>query len=63
MCLIVYNVITDDQWLMAFLRGCKFSLEKTKEKIDLFYSVRQLAPDMHNIKHTDPIFEEILSLG
>ncbi|KAH9645179.1 hypothetical protein HF086_005724 [Spodoptera exigua] len=24
---------TDDQWLVAFLRGCKFSLERTKEKV------------------------------
>ncbi|GAB0090857.1 alpha-tocopherol transfer protein-like [Sergentomyia squamirostris] len=31
---------TDDQFLVAFLRGCKYSLERAKEKIDLFYSAR-----------------------
>ncbi|XP_026326255.1 alpha-tocopherol transfer protein-like [Hyposmocoma kahamanoa] len=54
---------TDDQWLLAFLRGCKFSLERTKEKIDLYYSCRSAAPDFYRIKHTDPKFNEILELG
>ncbi|XP_014362969.2 alpha-tocopherol transfer protein-like [Papilio machaon] len=54
---------TDDQWLIAFLRGCKFSLERTKEKIDLYYSVRNTAPDFFRIRHTDPLFNEILDLG
>ncbi|CAH0700725.1 unnamed protein product [Spodoptera exigua] len=54
---------TDDQWLVAFLRGCKFSLERTKEKLDLYYSLRTTAPELFRIKHTDPIFEDILSLG
>ncbi|KAJ8729543.1 hypothetical protein PYW08_001124 [Mythimna loreyi] len=57
------NARTDDQWLVAFLRGCKFSLERTKEKLDLYYSLRSTAPDLFRIRHTDPIFEEILSLG
>ncbi|XP_026324459.1 retinol-binding protein pinta-like [Hyposmocoma kahamanoa] len=54
---------TDDQWLLAFLRGCKFSLERTKEKIDLYYSCRSTAPDFYRIKHTDPKFYEILEMG
>ncbi|KAJ0181738.1 hypothetical protein K1T71_002460 [Dendrolimus kikuchii] len=54
---------TDDQWLLCFLRGCKFSLERTKEKLDLFYSLRSTAPEMYCIKHTDAKFDEILSLG
>ncbi|KPJ11749.1 Clavesin-2 [Papilio machaon] len=54
---------TDDQWLLAFLRGCKFSLERTKEKIDLYYAVRNTAPEFYRIKHTDPRFNEILELG
>ncbi|XP_026738143.1 alpha-tocopherol transfer protein-like [Trichoplusia ni] len=54
---------TDDQWLVAFLRGCKYSLERTKEKLDLYYSVRTTAPELYRIKYTDPLFEEMLSLG
>ncbi|CAK1603321.1 unnamed protein product [Parnassius mnemosyne] len=54
---------TDDQWLVAFLRGCKFSLERTKEKLDLFYTVRNTSQELFRIKHTDPTFNEILEMG
>lgn len=37
---------TTDQFLVAFLRGCKFSLEKAKKKIDSFYTLRTLMPDL-----------------
>merc|ERR1711915_960157 len=30
----------DEQHLLWFLRGCKFSLERTKEKIDFYNSCR-----------------------
>uniref|UniRef100_A0A1A9ZAN2 CRAL_TRIO_N domain-containing protein n=1 Tax=Glossina pallidipes TaxID=7398 RepID=A0A1A9ZAN2_GLOPL len=40
----VFNILTnpdlcasiDDQYLIAFLRGCKYSLEKVKKKIDSY---------------------------
>ncbi|KOB65224.1 putative intracellular [Operophtera brumata] len=54
---------TDDQWLLAFLRGCKFSMERAKEKLDLYYSVRYTAPELYKFKHTDELFDEIFSLG
>ncbi|XP_028043362.1 alpha-tocopherol transfer protein-like [Bombyx mandarina] len=54
---------TDDQWLLSFLRGCKFSLERTKEKLDLYYSVRTTAPELFSIKPSNPLFDEILSSG
>ncbi|PZC74679.1 hypothetical protein B5X24_HaOG207348 [Helicoverpa armigera] len=57
------NARTDDQWLVVFLRGCKFSLERTKEKLDLYYSVRTTAPELFQMRHTDPLFDEILGLG
>ncbi|XP_068620796.1 uncharacterized protein [Battus philenor] len=53
----------DDQWLIAFLRGCKYSLERTKEKLDLYYSIRGTAPELFRIKHNEPLFNEILDLG
>ncbi|CAH2238103.1 jg18486 [Pararge aegeria aegeria] len=54
---------TDDQWLVAFLRGCKYSLERTKEKLDLFYSMHTLAPELFRIRPSDALFNEILGLG
>lgn len=48
---------------MTFLRGCKFSLERTKEKFDLYYSVRSAAPELFKVKYTDPIFDVILNDG
>ncbi|KAG6446333.1 alpha-tocopherol transfer protein-like [Manduca sexta] len=54
---------TDDQWLVTFLRGCKYSLERTKEKFDLYYSVRSTAPELFRIHINHAMFDEILSLG
>ncbi|XP_067633176.1 uncharacterized protein [Eurosta solidaginis] len=36
----------DDQFLVSFLRGCKYSLEKAKSKIDNFYTIRTMLPDI-----------------
>ncbi|XP_061707839.1 uncharacterized protein LOC133518224 [Cydia pomonella] len=57
------NARTDDQWLAAFLRGSKFSLERAKEKLDLHYSVRTIAPELFRLHHRDPKFKEILKTG
>ncbi|KAJ8726243.1 hypothetical protein PYW07_000941 [Mythimna separata] len=54
---------TDDQWLAAFLRGCKHSLERAKEKIDLYYSLRTLAPDMFSLRPKDERFKYLLRTG
>ncbi|CAH2104808.1 unnamed protein product [Euphydryas editha] len=53
----------DDQWLVAFLRGCKYSLERTKEKLDLYYSLRSLAPELFSVRPNDKLFNEIMDLG
>ncbi|XP_062554101.1 alpha-tocopherol transfer protein-like [Armigeres subalbatus] len=42
----------DDQFLVAFLRGCKYSLERTKAKLDLYYTVRTVCPEL--IRTRDP---------
>ena len=34
------DLFSDDAKLLQFLRGCKFSLERTKEKLDLYNSCR-----------------------
>jgi hypothetical protein len=35
----------NDQFLVGFLRGCKFSLEKTKRKLEMFYTARSQTPE------------------
>lgn len=51
---------TDDQWLLAFLRGCKFSVERAKEKIDLFYSLRNAIPEIYHDRHPKLTFVQEL---
>lgn len=55
--------IADDQWLAAFLRGSKYSLERVKKRLDFHYTVRGTARDLFRITHKDPLFHEILDLG
>jgi len=38
----------DDQRIMTFLRGCKFSLEKTKRKLDMYFTMRAAVPEFFN---------------
>ncbi|CAB3376557.1 Hypothetical predicted protein [Cloeon dipterum] len=42
------HIIADpsDQLIVSFLRGCKWSLEKTKVKLDMFYTMRTMAPEL-----------------
>ncbi|CAH2066478.1 unnamed protein product, partial [Iphiclides podalirius] len=55
---------TDDQWLVAILRGCKFSLERVKAKLDLYYTLRTTAPEVTMcLKPTEPNFLAFLRLG
>ncbi|XP_068142172.1 alpha-tocopherol transfer protein [Drosophila tropicalis] len=44
---------TDDQFLVNFLRGCKYSLEKTKAKIDRFYTLRTKYPEYYLAHNVD----------
>ena len=54
----------NDQLLLAFLRGCKYSLEKAKSKIDRFYTLRTKFPDVFGLKEADlEKLIEILRLG
>ncbi|CAH0700726.1 unnamed protein product [Spodoptera exigua] len=54
---------TDDQWLAAFLRGTKHNLARAKEKLDLYYSLRTVSPDLFMFKPTDPRFKYLLRSG
>lgn len=54
----------DDQFLVTFLRGCKYSLEKAKKKIEMYYVARTTTPEFFaNRDPSDKITQEILSLG
>lgn len=55
---------TDDQFLVTFLRCCKYSIEKTKAKIDLFYTLRTHMPEW--VQDRDPLklrLHEIIRFG
>lgn len=55
---------TDDQFLIQFLRGCKYSLEKAKEKIDHFHALRNKCPDLFGVYDVDDEkLREIILLG
>lgn len=63
-CSRAFNHISDDQFLLAFLRGCKFSLERAKEKVDMYYSIRSTMPEFFD--NRDPQNEKlqrVMSLG
>ncbi|KAL7647540.1 UNVERIFIED_CONTAM: hypothetical protein RMT77_001140 [Armadillidium vulgare] len=55
---------TDDWTILRYLRGCKFSLENTKKKLDIFYTCKNFTPEWYsNRDPLDPKMAEILSLG
>ncbi|XP_068142173.1 retinol-binding protein pinta [Drosophila tropicalis] len=55
----------DEQFLLAFLRGTKFSLEKAKQKIDRFYTLQKVIPEVFNEHRLadDPQVLEIIRAG
>ncbi|XP_039956273.1 alpha-tocopherol transfer protein-like [Bactrocera tryoni] len=42
-----------DQFLVNFLRGCKFSLEKAKRKLDQYYTLRATLPELNQHNFVD----------
>lgn len=54
----------DDKFLFAFLRGCKFSLERVKEKIDMYYTIRTHVPEFFsNRDPNDPKIQHAMKQG
>ncbi|KAL9928347.1 alpha-tocopherol transfer protein-like [Glossina fuscipes fuscipes] len=54
----------DDQFLIAFLRRSKYSLEKAKKRIYSYYSFKSKFPESFNVTNVDsPRFREIFRLG
>ncbi|KAM7344531.1 retinol-binding protein pinta-like isoform 1-T4 [Cochliomyia hominivorax] len=56
---------TNDQFLLAFLRGSKFSMERAKQKIDRYYTLKGAIMEVFNEKRMVdyPQVLEILRLG
>lgn len=50
----------DDQFLIAFLRGCKYDLEAAKLKLDMFYSLRTYMPEL--MLDRDPMDQKLRSI-
>ena len=39
-------MVTDDWFILMYVRGCKYSIEKTKQKIDLLFTMKTLIPEI-----------------
>uniref|UniRef100_A0A1I8Q6L7 CRAL-TRIO domain-containing protein n=1 Tax=Stomoxys calcitrans TaxID=35570 RepID=A0A1I8Q6L7_STOCA len=58
------RVRLDDQLLIQFLRGCKYSLERAKEKLDRFYALSSKYTELFSTTDVDDtIFREVHNLG
>lgn len=54
---------SDDARLRTFLRGCKFSLEKVKKKLDMYYTMRNAVPEFFANRDVDrPELAEIFKV-
>lgn len=55
---------TDDGRIMTFLRGCKFSLEKTKRKLDMYFTMRTAVPEFFADRDpTKPEIQEVFKIA
>lgn len=50
----------EDEYILPFLRGCKFNLEKTKAKLGNYYTMRRDRPEWFN--NRNPLLPEIQEL-
>lgn len=58
------NAKTDDRSILAFLRGCKFNIERTKQKLVNYYKMRAEIPEwFSNRDPTLSVICELVKLG
>lgn len=51
----------DEHRMMTFLRGCKFSLEKCKRKLDMYFTMRTACPELFTNRDINrPELQEIM---
>lgn len=56
--------LLDDGRLRTFLRGCKFSLEKVKQKLDMYYTMRNAIPEFFSNRDINrPELGEIMDIA
>jgi hypothetical protein len=61
--MLLFVHAADDQRIMTFLRGCKFSLQKVKRKLDMYFTMRAAVPEFFKDRDvTRPELKEILDL-
>jgi hypothetical protein len=61
--MLLFVHAADDQRILTFLRGCKFSLEKVKRKLDMYFTMRTAVPEFFNDRDvTRPELKEILDV-
>lgn len=61
--MFILSTIIDDARLRTFLRGCKFSLEKVKKKLDMYYTMRNAVPEFFANRDVDrPELAEIFKV-
>ncbi|KAF5298326.1 hypothetical protein FQA39_LY11810 [Lamprigera yunnana] len=54
----------DDDQILGFLRGCKYNLQKTMDKLDFYFTARTLAPEFFHIRDPfAPEIQEIINAG
>jgi len=57
-------LVSDDARIMTFLRGCKFSREKCKRKLDMYFTMRAAIPEF--FANRDPFgadVQEVMKLA
>ncbi|KAB0797272.1 hypothetical protein PPYR_08266 [Photinus pyralis] len=58
------NVREDDQTMVAFFRGCKWNLQRVKEKLDYFYSIKSFVPEFFDDRNPfSPAVQDALKAG
>ena len=51
---------TDELFLRLFLRGCNYNLKDTKEKLDMYFTVRWVTKEENNIDHNICMNSQVL---
>jgi len=57
---MVFYDLSEDRHILAFARGCKYSMEKTKRKLELMLTMRTALPEFFT--GCDPYRPEIQAL-
>lgn len=54
----IKSKIDDDQFLVNFLRGCKYRMEVVKQKYDLYHTLKTHVPEL--TRNRDPMDDKVL---